>query len=151
MKLDKTLWNYITEIKLVLPILDGIFLLYFYIYTFISNNYIILICLIDSLINYDLKRNAETEKWEGNVVNGTLGLKRDANLQLIVFFHSYEDIREVFIGHKLIFIILLFMCRFSAMIRAVLNGANILMLEYSYNSLVLYIILSLSLTNFYFN
>jgi hypothetical protein len=113
MKLDKTLWNYITEIELVLPILDkikfeelylnvmkvlGIYLLYFYIYTFISNNYIILICLIDSLIEYDLKRDAEIEKWEGNVVNGTLGLKRDANLQSLVFFHSYEDIKEVLFG-----------------------------------------------------
>jgi hypothetical protein len=71
MKLDKTFWNYITEIKLVLPILDkikfkelylnlmevlGYFLLYFYIYTITSNNYIILFGLIDSLIEYDQKK-----------------------------------------------------------------------------------------------
>jgi hypothetical protein len=58
MKLDKTLWNYFTEIELVLPILDkikfkelylnlmnvlGYFLLYFYINTITLNNYIILI------------------------------------------------------------------------------------------------------------
>jgi hypothetical protein len=50
MKLDKTLWNYLTEIGVVLPILDkikykelflnlmkilGFYLFYFYIYTFI--------------------------------------------------------------------------------------------------------------------
>jgi hypothetical protein len=40
----------------------------------------------------------EIEKWEGNVVNGTLGMKRDANLQSIEFFHSYKDIREVLFG-----------------------------------------------------
>jgi hypothetical protein len=62
----------------------------------VTNNYIIFFCLIDFLIEYDLERNAEIEKWEGNVVNGTLGLKRDANLQSLEFFHSYEDIREVF-------------------------------------------------------
>jgi hypothetical protein len=67
-------------------------------YTIISNNYIILICLLGSLIEYDLKRNAEIEKWEGNVVNGTLGLKRDANLQSLDFFHSYEDVKEVLFG-----------------------------------------------------
>jgi hypothetical protein len=37
-------------------------------------------------------------KWDGNVVNGILGLKRDGNLQLVVFFHSYDDIREVLFG-----------------------------------------------------
>jgi hypothetical protein len=37
-------------------------------------------------------------KCDGNVVNGTLGMKRDANLQSIVFFQSYEDVREVFLG-----------------------------------------------------
>jgi hypothetical protein len=37
----------------------------------------------------------EIVKSDGNVVNGTLGMKRDANLQLIEFFHSYEDVREV--------------------------------------------------------
>jgi hypothetical protein len=113
MKLYKTFWNYITEIELVLPILDkikfselylnlmkiiGYFLLYFYIYTFISNNYIILICLIDSLIEYDLKRNMVIVSLEGNIVNGTLSMKRDANLQSIEFFHSYEDIGEILFG-----------------------------------------------------
>jgi hypothetical protein len=54
MKLDKTLWNYITEIKLLLPILDkikftelylnlmkvlGFIHLYFHIYSIILNNY----------------------------------------------------------------------------------------------------------------
>jgi hypothetical protein len=53
--------------------------------------------------------------------------------------------------HKFIFFMLLFMCRCSALIRAVLNGANILMLECSYPSPVLYTILSFSLTNYYFN
>jgi hypothetical protein len=74
------------------------FSILFLIYTIISNNYIILICLIDSLIEYDLKRNTEIEKCEGNVVNGTLGMKRDANLQSLEFFHSYEDIKEVLFG-----------------------------------------------------
>jgi hypothetical protein len=55
-------------------------------------------CLIDSVIDFDLKRNTEIVKWEGNVVNGILGMKRDVNLQLIVFFHSYDDIREVLIN-----------------------------------------------------
>jgi hypothetical protein len=79
MKLDKSLWNYLTEIELVLPILDkikfeelylnlmkilGFFHIYFYIYTIISNDNIILICLIDSLIECDLKRNSEVVKWE---------------------------------------------------------------------------------------
>jgi hypothetical protein len=40
----------------------------------------------------------EIEKWEGNVLNGIIGIKRDANLQSIEFLHSYEDVREVFIG-----------------------------------------------------
>jgi hypothetical protein len=74
-----------------------LFLLYFYIYTFISIFYTI-ISIIDSVIDYNLKRNTEIEKWEGNVVNGTLGMKRDANLQLLEFFLSYEDIREVLFG-----------------------------------------------------
>jgi hypothetical protein len=42
-------------------------------------------------------RNAEIVKCDGNVVNGTLGMKRDTNLQLIEFFLSYKDIREVLI------------------------------------------------------
>jgi hypothetical protein len=113
LKLDKTLWNYLTEIEVVLPILDkikfselymnlmkilGFIHLYFYIYSIISNNHIILICIIDSMVDYDLKRNAEIEKCDGNVVNGTLGLKRDANLQSLELFHSYEDVREVSFG-----------------------------------------------------
>jgi hypothetical protein len=57
----------------------------------------ILICLIDSVIDYDLKRNTEIVKCNGNIVNGILGMKRDANLQLLVFFHSYDDIRVVYI------------------------------------------------------
>jgi hypothetical protein len=56
-----------------------------------------LIYLIDSLIGYDLKRNEEIVKYEGNVMNGILGAKRDVNLQLIVFFLSYDDIRAVYI------------------------------------------------------
>jgi hypothetical protein len=76
----------------------GYFFLYFYICTLTSKNYIILICLIDSLIDYNLKRNTEVENCDGNVVNGILGLKRDANLQSLEFFHSYEDIREVLYG-----------------------------------------------------
>jgi hypothetical protein len=36
-------------------------------------------------------------KCDGNVVNGILGMKRDANLQLLVFFHFYDDIIEVYI------------------------------------------------------
>jgi hypothetical protein len=58
----------------------------------------ILIYLIDSLIDYDLKRNTEIVKCEGNVVNGTLGMKRDANLQSLEFFHSYKDVEAVLIG-----------------------------------------------------
>jgi hypothetical protein len=58
----------------------------------------ILICLIDSLIDYDHKRNTKIVKWNGNVVNGTLGMKRDANLLSTEFFHSYDDTREVFFG-----------------------------------------------------
>jgi hypothetical protein len=40
----------------------------------------------------------EIVKSDGNVVNGILGLKTDANLQSLEFFHSYEDMREVFFG-----------------------------------------------------
>jgi hypothetical protein len=112
MKLDKTLWNYLTEIEIVLPILDkikfkelymnlmkilGYFLQNFCIITIPSNNYITLICFKDSLID-DLRRNIKIEKCEGNVVNGTLGMKRDTNLQSHEFFHFYEDIREVLFG-----------------------------------------------------
>jgi hypothetical protein len=57
----------------------------------------ILICIIDSLIGYDFKRNRDVVKCEGNVVNGTLGLNRDANLQSLTFFLSYKDIRVVLI------------------------------------------------------
>jgi hypothetical protein len=103
--------------------------------------------LIDSLIDYDLKKNREIVKWEGNVMNGMLGLKRDVNLQSLVFFHSYEDIREV-LTNDLIFFILVFIYRCSALVRAVLNGANILMLECFYLSLVLYITLFLLFNKF---
>jgi hypothetical protein len=40
----------------------------------------------------------EVVEWNGNVVNGTLGMKRDVNLLSLEFFHSYEDIREVLFG-----------------------------------------------------
>jgi hypothetical protein len=110
MKLDKTLWNYLTEIKLVLPILDKIKFkelylnlmeilgYFFYISIFIhitSNNYILTIYLIDSVIEYGLKRNTEIVNCDGNVLNGIVGMKRDINLQLLVFFHSYDDVKEV--------------------------------------------------------
>jgi hypothetical protein len=39
-------------------------------------------------------------KCKANVVNGVLGMKRDANLLSIVFFHSYEDTREVLFGYS---------------------------------------------------
>jgi hypothetical protein len=51
------------------------------------------------LVEYDPKRNKEIEKCKANVVNGILGMKRDANLQSLVFFHSYESIREVYFGY----------------------------------------------------
>jgi hypothetical protein len=112
MKLDKALWNYLTEIELVQPILDKIKFselylnlikvlgYFFYISIFIQllQMIILLIYLIDSLIEYDLKRNTEIVSSDGNVVNGIIGLKRDTNLQSLEFFHSYEDIREVLFG-----------------------------------------------------
>jgi hypothetical protein len=107
-KLVEIFLIYLSEIKLQLPVpkekelhlnlmkVLGFCILYFFIsflyfFTVIFNIFI----LIDSVINYDLKRNREIVKWEGNVVNGILGMKRDANLKLIVFFHSYDDVREV--------------------------------------------------------
>jgi hypothetical protein len=110
MKLDKTFSNYLTQVKIPLPFpvekefhlnlmkVLGFFHLYFYIYIITSNNCITTICLIDSVIDYNLKRNTEVVKVDGNVVNGILGLKRDTNLQSLLFFHSYEDIREVLFG-----------------------------------------------------
>jgi hypothetical protein len=59
--------------------------------------------------------------------------------------------KRLSLDNKLIFIILLLIPRCSVLIRVVLNGVNILMLKCSYPSLVLYIILSFSLTNFNFN
>jgi hypothetical protein len=35
-------------------------------------------------------------------MNGTLGMKRDVNLQTVVFFHSYEDMREVLANQLII-------------------------------------------------
>jgi hypothetical protein len=70
--------------------------LYFCIYI-IKSIVNIIIWIIDSINCYDSERKAEIMKWEGNVVNGILGLKRDANLLSLVFFHSYDDIREVYI------------------------------------------------------
>jgi hypothetical protein len=35
---------------------------------------------------------------DDSVGNGLLDMKRDANLQLLVFFHSYDDVREVLIN-----------------------------------------------------
>jgi hypothetical protein len=55
--------------------------------------------LIDLFIDYNLKRNTKIEKWEGNIPNGILGIQRDVNLHSLVFFHSYEDIREVLFGY----------------------------------------------------
>jgi hypothetical protein len=69
-----------------------------FVFHFIFLYFYFLICIIDSLIDYDLKRNTEIVKWEGNVVNGPLGMKRDANLQSIEFFHSYDDVKAVLIG-----------------------------------------------------
>jgi hypothetical protein len=109
MKFDKTLFRYLSKINIPLPLpvekefhlnlmkVLGFSHLYFYIYTITSNKYIILIYLIDSLINYDLKRNTEIVKCGGNVVNGILGMKRDTNLQLVVFLLCYDDVREVFV------------------------------------------------------
>jgi hypothetical protein len=108
-KLVETLFNFLSQMKLQLPVplekelqlnlmkvLD-FFLLYFFISLFLCYFYYsnILICLTDSVINYDFKRNIEIVKWNGNVVNGILGIKRDANLQSLEFFHSYDDVREV--------------------------------------------------------
>jgi hypothetical protein len=63
-----------------------------------------LTCLKDSVIDYDLKRNIEIVKWDENVENGTLGIKRDANLQLLLFFHCYDDVKAVLINHLIIII-----------------------------------------------
>jgi hypothetical protein len=110
MKLDKTFSDFLTQVYIPLPFptekelqlnlmkVLGFSHLHFYINTIISNNYSILFYLIDSLIEYDLKRNMEIVKLEGNIPNGIIGLKRDANLQSLVFFHSYEDMREVLFG-----------------------------------------------------
>jgi hypothetical protein len=75
----------------------GFIHIYFYFYTINSNNYTILLYSIDSVIDYDFKRNTEVVKWEGNIVNGIIGMKRDTNLESLEFFHSYEDIKEVFL------------------------------------------------------
>jgi hypothetical protein len=108
-KLFEILFSYLSQIKLQLSVpaenklhlklmkVLGFFL-YFYVYSIISKNHETIICLIDSLIDYDLKKDTEIEKWEGNVVNGALGMKRDANLQSIEFLHSYEDVKAVLIG-----------------------------------------------------
>jgi hypothetical protein len=107
-KLEEILFNYLSEIELFLPLpaqiklfqklmeVFGFSLLYFYIYIIISIIYTI-ICLIDSVNDYDLKRNTEIMKCYANLENGILGMKRDVNLQLLEFFHSYDDVRAVLI------------------------------------------------------
>jgi hypothetical protein len=97
MKLDKTILNYLTEVNIPLPLpaekefhlnlmkILGFCFFYFYIYNIISITYFF-ICFTDSLIDYNLKMNMEIEKWVGNVPNRILGMKRDANLQLILPF-----------------------------------------------------------------
>jgi hypothetical protein len=98
-KVDDILFSYFSEIELLLPPptqmklckklmeVRGFPLLYFYIYIMISTIYI-KICLKDSYIDYEVKRNMEIVNWDVNVVNGILDLKRNANLKLVVFFHS---------------------------------------------------------------
>jgi hypothetical protein len=143
-KLDEIVLSYLSEIKLLLPVLAKKRLhlklmnilsfyvpnLYIYIIIWIID---ILICLLDSVIGYDFERNRKVGKWNGNVVNGILGMKRDANLQLVVFFHSYDDIIAVLISWwintinlliLLILLIIVFICRCSVLISAVLNGVN---------------------------
>jgi hypothetical protein len=107
-KVDDILSKYFSEIQLLLPFpakkrlhkklmkVLSFFLLYFYIYIVITIINII-ICLLDSVNDYDSKRNTEIMKCDGKV-NGIIGMKRDANLQLLVFFHSYDDIRAVLIN-----------------------------------------------------
>jgi hypothetical protein len=107
-KLDEILWSHLSKIELLLPFLAkkalqrklkkvlGYSLLYYYIYNIVSTM-CIMICLIDSVINYESKRNTEIMNYDANLKNGSLDMKRDANLQLLAFFHSYDDIRAVFI------------------------------------------------------
>jgi hypothetical protein len=110
MKLDKSFSNYLTQVNISLPFpaekkfylnlmkLLGFSYLFYYFYILILINFF-LICLKDSLIDYNLKRNTEIVKWNGNVKNGILGMNRDISLQLIVFFHSYDDVRKVLFGY----------------------------------------------------
>jgi hypothetical protein len=111
-KLSDILFSYLSKIKLLLPfpaekqlhlnlmkVLGFCFFIYLFLFLYYNFNYFyILIYLIDSVNDYDLRRNTEIVKLEGNVVNGIVGMKRDANLLLIEFFHTYGDIREVFTG-----------------------------------------------------
>jgi hypothetical protein len=108
-KLDEIVSKYLTEIELLLPISDqknlceklmdllGFSLLHFHIYVIVSTIHII-VYFSDSAIDYNSKRNTEIMKCDANLENGILDMKRDVNLLLVVFFHSYDDIRAVLIS-----------------------------------------------------
>jgi hypothetical protein len=38
---------------------------------------------------------SEMEKWNCNVECGIIGMKRNVNLKLVKFLHTYDDVREV--------------------------------------------------------
>jgi hypothetical protein len=79
------------------------------------------IYLLDSVNDYDVKRNTEIMKWNANVENGILGMRRDINLQLLQFFHSYDDIKEVLINFPLLLILILLILLLLLLLLLLLN------------------------------
>jgi hypothetical protein len=105
-KLYEIFWSYLpdTELRLPLPTQKKLHknlmnvLGYSFCIFIIISTIDMLIVKSDSVIDYDSKRNTEIMKCDTNIENGILGMKRDANLQLVKFFYSYDDMRAVLIS-----------------------------------------------------
>jgi hypothetical protein len=90
-KVNRLLFGYLSDIELLLPLsakfslerkikkVLGYFFVYFYVCLIVFIIIIILICWLDSVIDYDLKKNTEILKWDANVMNGTLVMKSTIN------------------------------------------------------------------------
>jgi hypothetical protein len=52
---------------------------------------------LDNIINFEIKKNIEINKYSININKGMKEMNRDINLKLLEFHKSNEDTREVFL------------------------------------------------------
>jgi hypothetical protein len=73
-------------------VLKSLIGLIFFVFSF---NHIFFFLKLDRIFDFNSLKNAEMKKWNCNIEDGLLGMKRDCNLKLIRFLDSYRDIRMV--------------------------------------------------------